>query len=85
MNMYGVKNGCNAFNSATPKSTPLSFWTSQDIMRYLQITKSRTAQYTVILQRKKRSIAVYGVSENRLHRLFVWLPKRRRAKQTATA
>lgn len=33
------KNGCNAFNSATPKSTPLSFWTSQDIMRYLQITK----------------------------------------------
>ncbi len=33
-----LKQGCNAFNAAEPKSTPLSFWTAQDILRYIKIT-----------------------------------------------
>ena len=33
-----LKNGCNAFEAATPKSTPMSFWTRQDTLRYLQLT-----------------------------------------------
>lgn len=34
-----LQHGCNAFNASEPKSTPLSFWTSQDILQYLKLTK----------------------------------------------
>lgn len=30
-----LKNGCNAFDGKRPKSTPLAFWTEQDILQYL--------------------------------------------------
>lgn len=30
-----VKSGCNAFDAKEPKSNPLSFWTNQDILRYI--------------------------------------------------
>ena len=30
-----LKTGCNAFNSKRPKSTPLGFWTEQDILQYI--------------------------------------------------
>ena len=30
-----LKTGCNAFNSNKPKSTPLGFWTEQDILQYI--------------------------------------------------
>ena len=33
-----LKQGCNAFDASEPKSTPLSFWTAQDILRYLKLT-----------------------------------------------
>ena len=32
-----IKNGCNAFDSKRPKSTPLGFWTNQDILEYIKI------------------------------------------------
>ena len=31
-----LKEGCNAFNSKRPKSTPLGFWTNQDILQYIK-------------------------------------------------
>ena len=31
-----LKTGCNAFNSIRPISTPLSFWTEQDILHYIK-------------------------------------------------
>lgn len=31
-----LKNGCNAFNAKKPKSTPMSFWTEQDVLHYLK-------------------------------------------------
>ena len=31
-----IKTGCNAFNSSHPKSSPLSFWTEQDILQYIK-------------------------------------------------
>lgn len=31
-----VKSGCNAFDSKRPKSTPLGFWTNQDILEYIK-------------------------------------------------
>ena len=33
-----LKQGCNAFNATTPKSTPMSFWTNQDVLEYLRLT-----------------------------------------------
>ena len=31
------KHGCNAFDSEEPKSTPLAFWTEQDILHYIKL------------------------------------------------
>ena len=31
-----LQQGCNAFNTAEPISRPLSFWTEQDILQYIQ-------------------------------------------------
>lgn len=31
-----LKSGCNAFESKRPKSTPLGFWTNQDILEYIK-------------------------------------------------
>lgn len=31
-----MKSGCNAFESKRPKSKPLSIWTTQDILQYIQ-------------------------------------------------
>ena len=28
--------GCNAFNNSRPTSTPLGFWTEQDVLRYIK-------------------------------------------------
>lgn len=30
-----MKTGCNAFNSKRPNSTPLGFWTEQDVLHYI--------------------------------------------------
>lgn len=30
------KNGCNAFNSKEPKSTPMAFWKKQDVLQYIK-------------------------------------------------
>jgi len=34
-----IKSGCNAFNKSRQTSNPLSFWTSQDILKYIYIKK----------------------------------------------
>lgn len=31
-----LKNGCNAFDATEPKSTPMAFWTEQDVLRYIR-------------------------------------------------
>lgn len=31
-----LRNGCNGFNMNSPRSNPLSFWTQQDILRYIK-------------------------------------------------
>ena len=32
-----MKNGCNAFDSSNPKSTPMAFWTEQDVLEYIRV------------------------------------------------
>lgn len=31
-----LRNGCNAFNAKRPSSSPMSFWTEQDVLRYIK-------------------------------------------------
>lgn len=31
-----LRNGCNGFNLKIPKSTPMSFWTEQDVLHYIK-------------------------------------------------
>ena len=31
-----IRNGCNAFHSKTPTSTPMAFWTEQDVYHYIK-------------------------------------------------
>lgn len=37
-----TKNGCNAFDTASPKSTPIAFWTKNDVLEY---TKAHNLPY----------------------------------------
>ena len=30
-----IKSGCNAFDGSRPRSAPMSFWTEQDVLRYI--------------------------------------------------
>lgn len=52
-----LKTGCNAFNSKRPNSTPLGFWTEQDILKYIYDNKINIA-------------SVYGnvIMENNVYR-----------------
>ena len=34
--MSWLKNGCNAFDATNPVSTPMSFWTEQDVLQYIK-------------------------------------------------
>lgn len=34
-----IKDGCNAFNNKHPKSSPMSFWTEQDVLQYIKLMK----------------------------------------------
>ena len=34
--MAWLKNGCNSFDATNPVSTPMSFWTEQDVLRYIK-------------------------------------------------
>lgn len=38
-----IRNGCNLFNSKKPISNPLSFWTEQDILKYIKLKNIPTA------------------------------------------
>lgn len=38
-----LKNGCNAFNSKRPISTPIGFWTEQDVLEYIKINNLKIA------------------------------------------
>ena len=38
-----LKTGCNAFDKSTPMSNPMSFWTEQDVLRYIAEKGLKTA------------------------------------------
>jgi 3'-phosphoadenosine 5'-phosphosulfate sulfotransferase (PAPS reductase)/FAD synthetase len=38
-----TKNGCNAFKSKRPKSTPMAFWLNQDVLKYIKQNELKTS------------------------------------------
>lgn len=48
-----LKTGCNAFDSKRPISKPISFWTTQDILRYIKLNNLNIASvYGEITEKK---------------------------------
>lgn len=55
-----LKNGCNAFEK-TIKSSPISFWTEQDILKYIEINKIEIASVYGDIVKKNNSLHLTGV------------------------
>ena len=56
-----LKNGCNAFDSKRPISQPMSFWTEQDVLRYLkEFNIPYASVYGEIKQDEKRKYYTTG-------------------------
>lgn len=58
-----IQHGCNAFNNKRAKSTPIGFWTDQDVLCYLAETGIEYAKcYGDITRTKDGKYALTGVS-----------------------
>ncbi|OGO90486.1 MAG: hypothetical protein A2Y17_12175 [Clostridiales bacterium GWF2_38_85] len=56
-----LTHGCNAFDNERPKSNPLSFWTEQDILRYIkEFNLPYSAAYGDIKQKESGEYYVTG-------------------------
>lgn len=57
-----LKNGCNAFQNKRPLSTPIAFWTEQDVLQYLvEFNVPYAAVYGEIKQDSKGKYYTTGV------------------------
>ena len=51
-----IMHGCNMFSSQNPKSTPLAFWTDQDVLKYIKENNIKiTSVYGDIVQDEEKS------------------------------
>lgn len=56
-----IKNGCNAFNNKIPTSTPIAFWTEQDILEYIDTYKIPIASvYGAVMKDNKNKYYTTG-------------------------
>ncbi|MFW6016105.1 MAG: phosphoadenosine phosphosulfate reductase family protein [bacterium] len=61
LNSFIRTKGCNSFNAKRPMSKPLSFWTEQDILRYIKIYNLRYSKiYGEIIQGSDRTLKTTG-------------------------
>ena len=67
LRMY-LKDGCNAFNSKRIKSTPLGFWTEQDILQYIKTYNVKIP--SVYGEIKEIEGKLYTTGENRTGCIF---------------
>ena len=86
-----LKQGCNGFNNKIPTSTPIAFWTEQDVLEYIDtykipiasvygnIERERERYYTTGCQRTGCMFCGYGCHSekypNRFQRLAETHPK----------
>lgn len=58
-----LRTGCNAFEGKRPLSTPMSFWTEQDVLQYLKITNIPYATVYGELVPKSKVIGQLAIDE----------------------
>ena len=64
-----LRSGCNAFNNKNPISTPLGFWTEQDILKYIkEFNIPYASVYGKIVENEKKKLHTTG--ENRTGCMF---------------
>ena len=56
------KHGCNAFDKAHPSSQPLSFWTEQDILKYIKINNLPLAEVYGEIEEENEIFSTTGES-----------------------
>lgn len=61
-----VKYGCNHFDSKTPISNPMSFWTNQDVLHYIKENNIKIASVygDVVYQDSQMDISDFGLAED---------------------
>lgn len=59
-----LKHGCNAFHSSDQKSSPLSFWTEQDILAYIKMNKLEYASVYGEIVENKGKLMTTGCSRS---------------------
>lgn len=58
-----LQHGCNAFDAKEPKSTPMAFWTEQDVLRYIKTMNIPIASvYGKIVEGKDGKLCTTGCS-----------------------
>lgn len=73
-----LKNGCNGFNMKSPISNPMSFWTEQDVLRYIKENNvALSSIYGEIRERERERIIHKRRSQKRMYLLFIWCPLQR--------
>lgn len=56
-----IKNGCNSFDGSNPSSQPMSFWTEQDVLKYLkQFNIPYCSVYGDIIEDEKGELITTG-------------------------
>lgn len=55
-----IKNGCNSYDTKDPKSTPLIFWTEQDILQYIKLNNISVAECYGELQTTETGLRFSG-------------------------
>lgn len=59
-----IQNGCNGFHLTEPKSTPMAFWTEQDVLQYIKENNIQIASvYGEIVYDEKKSEQLEGQLE----------------------
>lgn len=60
-----LKSGCNAFDSEYPSSRPMSFWTEQDVLRYIKEEKLSIAsvygEIEYVVEPEQMRLEDYGI------------------------
>lgn len=66
-----VRKGCNAFDGAKSSSQPMSFWTEQDVLEYIQREFGNRAGVWADCRERMRGAALYRMPPNRLYFLRI--------------
>ena len=68
-----LKNGCNGFNMKSPISNPMSFWTEQDVLRYIKENNvALSSIYGEVREREKERVIHERRPQKRMYLLFIW-------------